>query len=469
MQKFKMPTAYTIMLIIIIVMAILTWVIPAGVYEYSPNSGEPIAGSYHQTTQNPQGIGDIALAPIKGFIDAIEIATFILMVGGFLGIVMKTGAINAGISNIIHSFRGREKLMIPLLMILFALGGTSFGMAEETIAFYPILLPVFIAAGYDSITAIAVILLGAGIGTLGSTVNPFATGIASGFVGVSIGDGLLLRIVILVVMLIIGIIYIMRYGERVRKNPKTSIVYEQYEENKKHFTFENEGEDKMLMTGKQKIALTLFIVTFLVMIYSVIPFKELGITILPTLGWWFPELSALFFVSAVVIGIVYRFKESEIVHHFVDGAADMVGVALIIGISRGITIIMNNGLITGTILYWGERALTGVGSIAFIAFTYILYIPLSFLIPSTTGLATLTTPIMAPLADFSGVSRELVVTAYQSASGVLNLFTPTSAVVMGALAIGRISFDRYIKFVWKLALLIFLATFALLVLGVIIS
>lgn len=466
MKKLKMPTAYTIMLIIIIIMAILTWVIPAGVYDYAPDTGEPITGSYHQTAQNPQGAGDIVIAPINGFIDAIEIATFIFMIGGFLGVVMETGAINAGIGNIIHAFRGKEKLMIPLLMIIFSLGGTSFGMAEETIAFYPILLPVFIAAGYDSITAIAVILLGAGLGVLGSTVNPFATGIASGFVGVSIGDGLLLRILILVVGLVIGIIYVMRYGERVRKDPKTSIVYEQFEENKKHFAFENEGDSKIILTGKQKVSLTLFVVTFLVMIYSVIPFEDLGITFIPTLGWWFPQLSALFFVSAVIIGVLYRFKESEIVHHFVNGAAEMVGVALIIGLSRGITIIMNNGLITDTILYWGERALTGVGSIAFISVTYILYIPMSFLIPSTSGLATLTTPIMAPLADFSGVGREMIVTAFQSASGVLNLFTPTSSVVMGALAIGRISFDRWIKFVWKLALLVFLATFALLILGV---
>ncbi|MDD5935494.1 MAG: YfcC family protein, partial [Clostridiales bacterium] len=269
MKRFKMPTAYTIMLIIIIVMAILTWIIPAGAYEYTPDSGEPITGSYHQIAQNPQGIGDIVLAPIQGFIDAIEVSTFILMVGGFLGIVMQTGAINAGIGNIIHAFRGREKLMIPLLMILFSLGGTSFGMAEETLAFYPILLPVFIAAGYDSMTAIAVVLVGAGIGVLGSTVNPFATGIASGFVGVSIGDGILLRILILIAMLIISIIYTMRYGERVRKDPTTSVVYHQYEDNKKHFTFDNDGDTKVLLTDKQKVSLTLFILTFLVMIYAV--------------------------------------------------------------------------------------------------------------------------------------------------------------------------------------------------------
>lgn len=462
-----MPSAYTIMFLIILIVAVLTWIIPAGKYDYDAKTGQPITGSYHTVEQNQQGVTDIALAPITGFIEAIEIATFIFMVGGFLGIVMKTGAIHAGISNIVHSFRGREKYMIPILMIIFGLGGTSFGMAEETIAFYPLLLPVFIAAGYDSITAVAVILLGAGIGTLGSTVNPFATGIASGFVGVSIGDGILLRIVILVVMLALSIVFVMRYGERVRKNPKASIVYEQYEENKKHFTLEQKGNKKIKLTEKQKVSLTLFVLTFLVMIYSVIPFADLDITFLPTLGWWFPQLSALFLVSAILIGVLYRFHESEIVHSFVDGAAEMVGVALIMGLSRGITIIMNNGYITDTILYWGEKALTGVGSIAFMTVTYLLYLPLSFLIPSTSGLATLTTPIMAPLADFSGVKRELIVTAYQSASGIINLFTPTSSIVMAALAIGRVSFDKWIKFVWKITLIIFFATYAFLILGTI--
>ena len=465
MKKWKMPSAYTIMFLIILIVAVLTWVIPAGQYEYDAFTGQPITGSYHTIEQNQQGLADVALAPITGLIDAIEIAAFLFMVGGFLGIVMKTGAIHAGIGNIVHTFHGREKYMIPILMTIFALGGTSFGMAEETIAFYPLLLPVFIAAGYDSMTAVAVILLGAGIGTLGSTVNPFATGIASGFVGVSLGDGILLRIIILIVMLVLGIIYVMRYGERVRKDPSTSIVYDQYKENQAHFSMEAEGTQSIRMTAKQKVALTLFVLTFLIMIYSVIPFADLDIYFLPTLGWWFPQLSALFLVSAILIGVLYRFHESEIVQYFVEGASEMVGVALIMGLSRGITIIMNNGHITDTILYWGEKALTGVGSITFMTVTYLLYLPLSFLIPSTTGLATLTTPIMAPLADFSGVSREMVVTIYQSASGVLNLFTPTSSIVMAALAIGRISFERWLRFVFKITLLIFLATYGLLILG----
>lgn len=166
---------------------------------------------------------------------------------------------------------------------------------------------------------------------------------------------------------------------------------------------------------------------------ALFPLADVGITFLPTLGWWFPELSALFWVSAVVIGLFYRLSELDIVDGFVQGAGELLGVSFIIGISRGITVVMNNGKITDTILHWGEKTLTGSGSILFIIFSYLIYLVLSFLIPSTSGLATLSMPIMAPLADFSGVGRDLVITAFQSASGLVNLITPTSAVVMGAL------------------------------------
>lgn len=464
-KKFKMPTAYSILFGIIIVMAILTWIIPPGQYDYVESDGsskEPISGTYHNVEPNHQGIGDVILAPFEGFYSAVDIALFILMVGGFLGVVMKTGAIDAGISNIIKILNGKEKWMIPILMILFGLGGTSFGMAEETIAFYPLLLPVFIAAGYDAVTAISVILLGAGTGVLASTVNPFATGIAAGFAGISLGNGIIIRLVQLVLLEAIAIFFVMRYAQKVRKDPTKSYVADMYEENKKHFSFHENSAEALELTGKRKVALTIFAIVFLVMIYSVIPFADMGITFLPTLGWWFQELSALFFVGAVVIGILYRLSEEDLVGGFVSGAADLLGVAFIIGISRGITVIMNSGLITDTILYWGEKSLTGMGSVLFIILTYLFYIPLSFLIPSTSGLATLSMPIMSPLADFAGVGRDLIITAFQSASGIVNLITPTSAVVMGGLAIGRVSYDKWLKYVWKFVLVVFILTIVIL-------
>lgn len=457
-----MPTAYTILIAIIIVMAILTWVVPAGQYDYLAD-GEPVAGSYHQVEQNGQGPGAVALAPLNGLYEAIEIAAFILMVGGFLGVMAATGAIDAGIANIIRLLKGREKLLIPILMCAFALGGTTFGMAEETIAFYPLVLPIVVAAGYDTITAVSIILLGAGVGVLGSTVNPFATGIAAGFAGVSLGDGILLRLIVLVVLVFITIWYVMAYAARVKADPERSVVADLRAEYTAHFSG-LAGEEKQL-TGTHKLALTLFAATFLVMIYAVIPFGDMGLP-LPTLGWWFPELSALFLVASIAVGLCCRLSEQQLVDGFVNGAAELLGVAFIIGISRGITVIMNAGLITDTILSWGEKALSGVGSVAFILLTYVIYLPLSFLIPSSSGLATLSMPIMAPLADFAGVGRDLVITAFQSASGILNLITPTSAVVMGGLAIGRVPYDRWLKYVWKLLALILIITAALLAVGV---
>lgn len=468
-KKFSMPTAYTILFIIIIAMAILTWVIPPGQYEYMESGDskpEPIAGTYHTVEPNSQGIGDVLLSPFEGFYNAVEIALFILMVGGFLGVIMKTGAIDAGIANIIKKLNGKEKIMIPILMTLFGLGGTTFGMSEETIAFYPLLLPVFIAAGYDALTAVAVIMVGAGAGVMASTVNPFATGIAAGFAGISLGEGIVVRLVQLILAEGTAIFFVMKYAEKVKKDPKKSYVADMYEENKKHFSIDYSTEDKLKFTGKKKIALTIFALVFIIMIYGVIPFDEMGITFIPTLGWFFKELSALFFIGGILIGILTGIKEEDIVSAFVSGAADLLGVAFIIGVSRGITVIMNNGLITDTILYWGEQSLAGSGNILFIILTYIFYIPLSILIPSTSGLATLSMPIMSPLGDFAGVGRNLIITAFQSASGIVNLITPTSAVVMGGLAIAKVPYERWLKYIWKLIALLTLINLAILVIGV---
>ena len=464
MKRLKMPTAYTILLLIIAVIAVLTFVLPAGQYDRT-EAGEPIAGTYHTVPASPQGPGAVVQAPLKGLYQAIEIAAFILTVGGFLGVMGRTGAIDAGIAAIIRKLKGREKLLIPILMLAFALGGTTFGMAEETIAFYPLLLPVMLSAGYDAITAVAVILLGAGAGVLGSTVNPFATGIAAGFAGVSLGEGLVLRLIILIVSLAAAIVYVMRYGERVRAHPERSLLRRRGPSGIRRFVTA-QVPDAAEMTPRRKAALVLFALTFAVMVYGVIPFADVGVTFLPTLGWWFPQLSALFWVAAVVVGLVYGLSELDMVDGFVKGAGELLGVSFIIGISRGITVVMDDGGITDTILHWGETALTGAGSVTFVVVSYLIYLVLSFLIPSTSGLATLSMPIMAPLADFSGVSRELIITVFQSASGLVNLITPTSAVVMGALAIGRVPYHQWLRFLWPLLGIFFLLSLLLMVLQV---
>ena len=463
MKELKMPSAYSILLGLIILVAILTWVIPAGQYLYSPD-GEPIAGTYTRAITNGQDFIDISRAPLSGFFEAVEIAVFILMVGGFLGVIGKTGAIDAGIASIVEKLGDKGTALILILMLAFSLGGTTFGMAEETIAFYPLLIPVMVAAGYDTLTAVSVILLGAGIGVLGSTVNPFATGIASGFAGVSMGDNILLRLIILVLGLGLSAGYVLWYAARVHSDPEKSLVAAQREENLRHFAVQE--KENVALQKHQKVALWLFALTFMVMIYAVIPFEDMGITVLPTLGWWFAELSALFWVSAVLTGMICRVPETEIVSGFVSGAADLLGVAFIIGISRGITVIMNQGMITDTILHWGEAALSSSGGVGFVLLSFGIFIVLSFLIPSSSGLATLSMPIMAPLAEMTGVSRALIVTAYQSASGLVNLITPTSAVVMGALAIGRISYGVWIRHVWKLLLALMILCIVCLTVGV---
>jgi uncharacterized ion transporter superfamily protein YfcC len=477
---FTLPSAYTILFALIVVAAIATWIIPAGTYNLNAD-GAPVPGTYHEVEQKPARIlVDSITAPINGMygiedetgninyynsgslFGAIDVALFIIVIGGFLGVTMRTGAIQAGIGRLVQRLEGRERLMIPALMTVFALGGTSYGMAEESLAFYALVITVLIAAGYDALTGAAVVLLGCGIGTLGSTINPFATGIASGFAGVSISDGLAGRLVILIVGLAIGIFFVLRYADRVKKDPSKSVVYDMRAENEARFRAESEG-GAIELTGTHKLILAVFGLAFLVMMYGVIPWEDMGVP-LPTWWWWFPEMTGSFLLFAIVIGLIGRMGEGAFTGTFVDGARDLLGVALIIGIARGITVIMNNGEITDTVLHWCELALGDVGESIFAIVMFLLFLPLSFLIPSSSGLATVAMPIMAPLATFVDVPEELVVTAYQSASGLMNLFIPTSAVVMGGLAIARVPYDRYLRWVWPL--LAALAVLCIVVIGV---
>jgi uncharacterized ion transporter superfamily protein YfcC len=382
---------------------------------------------------------------------------------------MKTGAIQAGITRLVVRLEGKERWLIPLLMIVFAIGGTTYGMAEESLAFYALVIAVMIAAGYDTLTGAAVVLLGCGIGVLGSTINPFATGIASGFAGIPISDGLAGRVVILIVGLAIGIFFVMRYADRVRQDPSRSVVFDMKADNEARFKASaDEGSGVVEMTGTQKVVLGVFGLAFVVMMYGVIPWEDLGVPF-PTLWWWFPEMTASFLLFAIVIGLIGRMKEAKLTEAFVDGARDLLGVALIIGIARGITVIMNNGDITDTVLHWAEVALGDVGKAAFAVVMYGLFLPLSFLIPSSSGLATVSMPIMAPLAGFVDVPERLVVTAYQSANGLMNLFIPTSAVVMGGLAIARVPYGRYVRWVWPLLAILALLTVVVLIGGAALS
>ena len=382
-RGFRLPSAYTILFALIVVMAIATWLIPAGAYD-TDKEGAPLPGTYHTVDSHPARIiTDSLTAPINGLygiedakgninyynsgvlFGAIDVALFIIVIGGFLGVTMRTGAIQSGIARLVSRLKGRERWMIPILMTVFALGGTTYGMAEESLAFYSLVIAVMIAAGYDALTGAAVVLLGCGIGTYGSTINPFATGIASGFADTSISQGLILRLVLLVLGLVIGIFFVLRYADRVKKDPSRSAVAHMREENEVHFSVDaGEGADAGVMNGRHKAILVVFGLAFGVMMYGVIPWEDLGIGV-PTLWWWFPEMTASFILFSIIIGVIGRMPELELTTAFVDGARDLLGVALIIGIARGITVVMNNGQITDTVLHWAEQAVGDVGEAGF--------------------------------------------------------------------------------------------------------
>ena len=454
-MKLRFPSAYTILFGLIVLVAIATWFVPAGEYDRVFNEAlgrdVPVPGTYKEVEPNPQGFFDVVLAPIAGFYDpgtyeasAIDVALFVLVIGGFLGIVTRTGAIDAGIERAMTGLKGREKWMIPILMALFAAGGTVYGMAEESLAFYTLIIPVMIAARYDAATGVAIIMLGAGVGTLGSTINPFATVIAADAAGIPFTDGIILRFVILILCWLACVIYVMRYAERVRQNPELSIVADRRESNEAHFLkgrSVGDAPQRLEFTPLRKIVLILFAFTFGVMIWGV----SAG-------GWWMAEMTGLFLVAAIVVGIIARMSEEDFTNTFVDGARDLLGVALVIGIARGIVVVMDAGKMTDTILFWAEGAVSGLSPIAFINTMFGIEVGLSFFVPSSSGLAVLTMPILAPLADFADVQRHLVVTAYQSASGLVNLINPTFAVVMGGLALGRVPYERWLKFMWPLLL-----------------
>jgi uncharacterized ion transporter superfamily protein YfcC len=461
----RFPSAFTILFGLIILVAVLTWIIPAGQYQRVASEAlgkdVPVAGSYAPTDADPQGVFDVILAPVAGFYDpvaytanAIDVSLFVLIIGGFIGVVTATGAIDAGIARAMVRLKGRETWMIPFLMALFALGGTTYGMAEETLAFYVLLIPVMIAAKFDALTAVAVILLGAGVGVLGSTINAFSTVIASDAAGVTFADGLVLRLIILGLCWVVTVGFVMRYAVRVRADPTKSLVHDKKAANEAHFLKETPAE-AAAFTGLHKIVLILFALTFAVMIWGV----SIG-------GWWMAEMSGLFLAAAILIGVIARLGEGKLVESFVNGARDLLGVALIIGLARGIVVIMDAGHITDTILHAAEVSVAGLPRTAFILVVYWIEVGLSFFVPSTSGLAVLSMPILAPVADFAGVKRELVVTAFATASGMVNLITPTSAVVMGGLAIGRVPYERWLRFVWPLLVVLTLIIMAALALAV---
>lgn len=456
-KGFNLPTAYSILLIITIVIGIITLFIP-GV--------------------KPAKFSDVLMAPINGLKDAIDISLYVLLIGGFLGVVTKTGALDAGIGAVVKRLNGKELLLIPILMFIFSLGGTSYGMAEETLAFYALITATMMAAGFDSLTAVATILLGAGSGVLGSTVNPFlvSTSIDSlKGVGIAANEAVVMGIgvVLWLSSLLISIFFVMNYAKKVKANKSNSILSEkEYKDAKEAYVDNN--EETMEFTTKRKIIVVLFALSFVVMILGVIPWEQFGITIFKntafltgqSLGnWWFSELAAWFTLMAIIIGIVYGLSEKEIVSAIIEGAAEMVGVALIIGISRGVSFIMSATGLDVYVLNKASAALTGMSPILFVNVAFLIYMALAFLIPSSSGLASLSIPIFGPLAKSLGFSPEIVISILSAGSGLVNLITPTSGVIMGGLAIAKVEYTTWVRFVSKVVICIYIASAIILSIG----
>ncbi|WP_405443260.1 TIGR00366 family protein [Streptomyces avidinii] len=476
-RRFRFPSALTVLIAVTVAVWALTFVIPAG--RYDTKDGSPVPGTYHAvelTTGFWERLKDLFVAPVNGlygvtdagtgltapggtgsFAGAAGVFLFILAVGAFITVTMRTGALTAGVARLAQRLHHRRTLLLVVLLTVFSLGGTTYGMAEETLGFYGLMVPLMLGLGYDRMVAATVVMVGAGVGTLASTVNPFATGVASDSAGIGTGDGIVLRLVMWAGLTALAAAYVVRYARRVTEDPSRSLTPVTEDD----LRIKAEGSDAAKPTSRQRIVLYLFAATFLFMIFAVVPWSDLHVTFLPTLGWYFPELAALFIVAAVAVGLIGGLGEKGTMNAVTAGAGDFIGAAMIVMLARGVTVIMNNASVTDTILDVLQSAVADTSSGVFVVLMFVVNLPLAFFVPSSSGHAALAMPILAPLADFAGVSRALVVTAYQSASGWVNLITPTSAVVMGGLALAKVRYDQYLRFMAPLmgALLVAVAGF----------
>ena len=490
-RQLRFPSAFTVLLVVTVSVWLVAFVVPTGRYALDAD-GRPVPGSYAAVDAGLSFVDrlyQLFLAPVNGlygvkstetgFVGPYEVGElfgaagvflFVLAIGVFITMTMRSGAIDAGIGRVGARLGGRGAPLIVVLMVLFSLAGTTEGMAEETLGFYALVVPLVLSLGYDRLTAASIVLLGAGIGTLASTVNPFATGAASGAADISIGDGIGLRLVMYVVLTAVVIGYVLRYAQRVRSDPSRSLVGFLPED----VDVVDRQERALELTGRHKVVLALVAATFAFMIFAIVPWAQVvngpdAASYGFQLDWYFPELAALFIVMAVVVGLVGGLGEAKLSATISQGAGDYVAAGIIIVLARGVTVIMNNSQITDTVLRSLESAVSGTSSAVFGGLMFLVNIPLAFLIPSSSGHATLAMPVLAPLGDFAGVSRAVVVTAFQSASGWMNLFTPTSAVVMGGLALAKVSYGAYLRFLAPLLGLLLVLITAFIAVGAVLS
>lgn len=496
-SKRKLPTPITILMLVIVASALATWLIPAGKYDrlaYSEGSGftyssingdtalpftqrtldslkimiklekfesggirKPVSvpGTYHRLPRKGQGVIEVLQAPVKGIVDAIDIILFILLIGGFMFIFNESGAMVRGLTNLSYNMKGRESWLIIILTFLFSFAGASYGMAEEALVFYPVMVPLFLAAGYDLLVPVAVIFAGTQLGTLSSFTNPFSTIIASNAAGVSWSDGLTGRIIMFGLSTAVTIAYIVRYANRVKKDPAASLVFRVDGDVRSPYEAIRAADTKPAPLSTQTILLLiLFLATFLVMIAGVVWFD-----------WWLLEMSTLFLSSAILVGILLRLKEKDFILHFIRGAESLLSVAFIVGVARGVTIVLNDGRISDSILYYSAKLVGGMPPALFIVVLLALFMVFTLFISSSSGMAVLTMPIIGALAILVNVPGREIVNAYLFGMGIMGFMTPTG-LILPSLALVNVSLKAWWRFVYPLMIILGLIAAGYLVIGI---
>jgi uncharacterized ion transporter superfamily protein YfcC len=450
-KDFKPPNTYLILFSLLVIIAVMTWIVPGGQYATELVDGREmvVPNSFERVPNEPQGLMSLLEAPIKGFMDAAEIIAFVLIVGGAFSVLQLTGAIDSIIRRLAAASRKSEVIraaIIPLFMILFSLGGAVFGMAEETIPFVLIFIPLSLALGYDSIIGVAIPFVGSAAGFAGAFFNPFTVGIAQGIADLPLFSGLEYRIIVWLVTTTITVLFVMLYASRIRKDPTRSPVYEMDQKLRHNLHLDTNGVNNSGMSKRQLWVMVAFVAAMGMLVFGVLKW-----------AWYIEEIAGLFLAMGIVVGIVGGMKGGDIADGFEQGAKDLVGTAVIIGLARGILILAQDGLIIGTML----NALSGVvGSLHPIASAEAMLVfqsMLNFFVPSGSGQAALTMPIMAPLSDLVGVSRQTAVLAYQFGDGFSNVIVPTSAVLMGVLSLAKIPWTTWAKWIGPLVGLLTLA------------
>jgi uncharacterized ion transporter superfamily protein YfcC len=446
LKKVRLPHTLVLIYAMVVLTVIATWIVPGGEYQRVEKEGRavPVAGSFQFSERQPQGLGALFISPVKGFIEAAYIIVFIFVVGGAFAVIQKTGAIMAFIHNLALKFgesRALRALLIPVTMIIFSLGGAIFGMCEETMPFVLIFVPLALSLGYDTIVGVCIPFVGAAAGFAGAFFNPFTVGIAQGIAGLPLYSGLVYRLIIWAAGTAIAIIIVMRYSSRVLKNPKASPTYDDDLKRKKSLDLNTSSKDKAKITAAHKRVLYLFLAGMVLLVFGILKYK-----------WYINEIAGLFLALGILSGIMGKLSSEELAKSFVDGAKDMINAALIIGCARAILVVAMDGKILDTALYYMAKVISNFHPIISSQLMFVCQCIINFFVHSGTAQAALTMPIMAPLGDLVGLTRQTTVFAFQLAE-YINPVLPTSGVTMGVLGLARLRWEKWAKWLIPLLLL----------------